>query len=1027
MSALCLMMVVSLTAGGGLSVEEDFSGYPDGSDGAPAWRPFDAQWEMRDGTYRVDTEAYDTGSSLSHLIEGAFTASVELMGPRAGLYFSLDARDNRACSHMIRFEGKDLMWGFFDGAGIYQATGTIHTDVDPESWRTLSLYVNPTQGTYQVMVDGAPVATGARLKFPSGYFGLQASDGTSAFRRVELAVTSGEREAEGSRSRPSLGHLGLATVDRKGRIIVTDRALGEALIITAEGERVSRYGAPACTLVAPPAAVLGPMDRLYVCDPGQGRVVVFDKDGTVAKTFRPPELRNPVAMHVGVDGSGWVVDAGGGAVHRLDQWGQVRASMGEGVLEEPVDLVKSGRRVWVSDASGAVHVFDTGSGELLGTHTARFSSPRGLLETSRGLVVADAGKGTVELLNADGGYRGSYDRSPLGPFTCPRDVINLDGHVVVVDYDRFVFLPMAEEYEPLVGVPVPGKLRVSWTSMDEGIGEVHFRQAAGEERVAKELAAGFRHSVDLAGLESSQRYPYRLRPTTRTIPPSDELSWERVLVTPPSRPRVLPYTRLPVLVLVYRTISYRDAYPFLTHPWVPAGRSLSDEELEYLDSCVLRFRDFYWRNSACRLYLDTRVAVVEDTLWLAELGDEDPYWLSPNERVTADVERQAEALGWAPEELAGVIVSYAWLNYSDDDAETRISQAVGGGTNVVPAPWKLGGTSGYSGNPFPPGSRQDWLMVHEFHHQLDALLALSGHPEYPHADQPWKLDGRFGEDYSFNAAILRTLSPHEWLAVKWGTIRETPDSDGDGLPDDDLLLPLDEARLGSDPRKVDTDDDGLSDLSEIMSGFFRGSDPLAPDTDQDGKPDLADPSPLWPIDHNCYRSSPVLDGTISDGEWHELAEVVSDELRAVAYTGWTEGEMFLAASVSDSAVVEWKIDASGDGWFHGADNIWIRYNPWGDEDRAPEVCVFDCSSWSKPPKVREDLSPAGAGRAAAGVQDGRLAIEVAVPREAGGAFQPETSLGIVLRTSFAVPRPHARRKRIDLFDETEMVPLWFSG
>jgi hypothetical protein len=1024
MNVLCLCMVAVLSAGTTLEVSEDFGAYPEGSDGAPRWKPFGAIWEVRDGVYHADTDAFDAGSSLGEFIEDGFRAEVELNGYRAGLYFSLDSRDNRACSHMIRFEGKDILWGYFDGAGVYRATGTAHTSSDPGSWRRVAIEVSPRERSYQVRVDGELVGDNRSLEFPSGYFGLQASYGRSSFRNVSLKVTP-EPLPEAAEKTRHLGHLGLAGVDRKGRIVVADRARSVVLMLNAEGQEIGRYGAPACTLRAPSAAAAGPLDRVYVCDTGNSRVVVFEEDGGVAGMVQFPEMKEPVGLALDQLGNSWVVDRQARAVHRIDRWGQLRASWGSEILEEPfgVDLEKN--TLWISDAAGAVHLFDATTGELQASHPARFSSPRGLLLRSGQALVADAGKGTVELLGRNGEYRASYDRSPFGPFTCPRGVIEVEDRPVVIDYDRLVFLPMAEEFEPQIGAPVPGKIRVSWTSLTEAIGEVRYGPRGGWERMAQGHGPGFRHAVTLTDLEPSRRYRYRLRPTTKVIPHTDEFSWDRVLTLPSANPGVLQFSNLPILVLAYRTICYRDVYPAESHPNVPDGRRLSDEELEYLDTCVLRFRDFYWRNSSCRLHLDARLAVVEDTLWLSELGAEDPYWLSPSERVAADVERQAEERGWRPEELAGVIASYAWLNYKDEDAGVRVTQSVGGGSNVVPAPWKLGQTSGYSGNPFPPGSRQDWLMIHEFHHQLDALLALSGHPEYPHADTPWQFEGRFGEDYSFNAAIIRSLPPGDWLTVDWGSIKETPDGDKDGLPDSDPLLPRDEERLGSDPRAIDTDNDGLSDLAELMMGFFRGTDPLLPDSDQDGRPDLADPSPMWPIDNNCRRAAPTLDGVIEDGEWHELAELHSDELNGRVYTGWSDQELLLAASLSDSALITWKIDSAGDGWFHGDDNVWVRYDPWGGEEHALDVRVYDSSSWREPPRIRYDLSPGGQGRIATGSEDGRLTVEIAVPREAGGAFRPEVNLGFFLRMRFATPGPPDQW--FDLFDETEMIPLWYAG
>src|SRR5262249_17007542 len=60
--------------------------------------------------------------------------------------------------------------------------------------------------------------------------------------------------------------------------------------------------------------------------------------------------------------------------------------------------------------------------------------------------------------------------------------------------------------------------------------------------------------------------------------------------------------------------------------------------------------------------------------------------------------------------------------------------------------------------------------------------------------------------------------------------RVIPDSDGDGLNDDE------EAELGTDPHNRDTDGDGITDGGEAGSGGT-GTDPTNADTDHDGVSD----------------------------------------------------------------------------------------------------------------------------------------------------------------------------------------------
>ena len=97
-------------------------------------------------------------------------------------------------------------------------------------------------------------------------------------------------------------------------------------------------------------------------------------------------------------------------------------------------------------------------------------------------------------------------------------------------------------------------------------------------------------------------------------------------------------------------------------------------------------------------------------------------------------------------------------------------------------------------------------------------MEASGFPDYYHSDLPWKMEGRFGEDFDFNAHIIRRAPPEAWLGLAFGSLEQTKDADHDGVPDDDPSLPLDEGSLRGDPSKKDSDNDGLADLEEVMAG-----------------------------------------------------------------------------------------------------------------------------------------------------------------------------------------------------------------
>ncbi|MCK5571390.1 MAG: hypothetical protein KAJ12_01455, partial [Bacteroidetes bacterium] len=331
-------------------------------------------------------------------------------------------------------------------------------------------------------------------------------------------------------------------------------------------------------------------------------------------------------------------------------------------------------------------------------------------------------------------------------------------------------------------------------------------------------------------------------------------------------------------------------------------------------------------------------------------------------RVARDFEQAAQAMGKRPEDYAGVVVPYAWMNYpprrksalsdpsTDDSTTVRIRQAYGGGTLGVPAPWQYPSV-GYTGNPFQDEfSRQDWLLLHEFHHQLDALLDASGHPEYHHADQPWKMPGRFGEDFDFNALIIRNAAQDSWDHLRFGTLEETADRDRDGVPDDEPTLPFDEKRLGGDAGEKDSDGDGLDDLDEVMAGTSRGTGLALVDTDGDGLVDGIDPEPLYPF-APLFRQIPDT-GLTAD---HAFGSIEAEDLTAQFRCGWDSAAITIHYDATSAANLLFQIDANCDGWFHGFDNLQIRIAYDGDTVRVLDYYLRDCSSRTEVPEDRKDI------------------------------------------------------------------------
>ena len=615
----------------------------------------------------------------------------------------------------------------------------------------------------------------------------------------------------------------------------------------------------------------------------------------------------------------------------------------------------SGTQIVIRDRDGAI--VDSLSDHLV--------APASLAANHDAVYVSDPGALAIFKFSADGTLLQTIDGSTVGGFKAPKGLaVNGSGALIVADFDRIIFLD-----EHALGTPVASphtggtSCTITWNAYSGSHPWLDLAPDGGPWQRYTNITSdpSGTYTITLTELKPLTRYSFRLSPMVRILPESEGTSKTFRFATSPANVSQMSMTRLPVLCMVYRTISFRDRYPKSVYPNVPDGRTLSAGDLEYLQRATAFNREFYFRNSGCKVVLDFDFYVVEDTLWLHEVGDTDPYWLSPNERVTRDFESAARTFGKKPTDYCGLICPYAWVNYpprrtsalrdpSRKDSIT-IRQAVGGGTYGVPAPWKYGTTAGFTSNPFQDRfSRQDWLITHEFHHQIDALMDISGYPEYYHADQPWKMPGRFGEDFDFNAKIIRNAGRGWWLNLRFGTLYETTDEDHDGVPDNDPSLPFDEIRLGSNPHLSDTDGDGVSDLDEVMMGSTRSSSLTEKDTDRDGLQDNVDPEPLYPIDPTIQRLN--AGGRLDD---HPFGIIHTPGFDARLFLAWTDTALILGLESATPVNLLAQLDANNDGWFHGFDNYQLRILCTNDSASVADFYLRDCSSWTNSPKDRRDI------------------------------------------------------------------------
>ncbi|MFQ6617388.1 MAG: hypothetical protein ACE5QV_01760, partial [Fidelibacterota bacterium] len=354
------------------------------------------------------------------------------------------------------------------------------------------------------------------------------------------------------------------------------------------------------------------------------------------------------------------------------------------------------------------------------------------------------------------------------------------------------------------------------SSFDEVSGYNLYRREEGSSAPGNlvRMAGRENHYTDY-NIEPGKRYYYSI--ASRTVSGSQGiLSNEVAVTTDTSLRRYTKFANLSILVIIYANT---------------AGGKISPEEVERIKMGFELANLFYWRNSGAKFQCSINYLVIDDY-------KPDSFFPKDGNLWSKYVERDFKHHGIL-ENQYGIIL----LNYRPPK----------GGGNF--GGMRLLGKTGYSFFVFPfrtgvryPGEDPEvdyggsWLFTHEVGHSID-LVAFegSGLADMWHGDKPLDYAADFGEQFDYQAGIFRSFKGYLDLKEPWGNVLEAVDMDGDGFPDRDWRVPMDEYRFGSSAETPDSDGDGLTDLEEFMAGIYKGSDPLNPDTDGDGLNDSEDP------------------------------------------------------------------------------------------------------------------------------------------------------------------------------------------
>jgi len=401
------------------------------------------------------------------------------------------------------------------------------------------------------------------------------------------------------------------------------------------------------------------------------------------------------------------------------------------------------------------------------------------------------------------------------------------------------------------------------------------------------------------------------------------------------------YMTLKVAVVVYKNANHRNGGDHRT-----PDRVVEDYKF-FLDKA----KDFLWRNTNMKLNVD--------------------YTYYPIEEYVEMEDRSFQSVGVTARHLQDM---FGVMN-TQYDMIFRLSPSVGGYWSVgatdrveevMDGPDRRTGFSqlrlplferGYADDPYETQDQVSkqlngliWLFVHEGQHAFDGIYRWNAEPQFGHGDRPEQYGNpedypqtggpesiRHGRRYDFQAKLFRTFDPEDFnvylsLDDDWGVVREVKDADGDGLPDEDPRVAVNEQTFNSDPTRADTDGDGLDDKAEATDGIYpySASDPNSQDTDGDGTRDGADDQPRYDVSPEIMKAGrfrPTVDGDVE--EWPEKASIsrgVSHKTEAVSsfdptvYGAHTQDSLYIALELPRTAAPLLRFDFDADGRWFGVGN-----------------------------------------------------------------------------------------------------------
>lgn len=951
---------------------DNFESYQNGSNGSPVWSISRGCWQVEKGTLVQKSKEYDCGAMLNLFLDSSFELAVDfkvLEGePGAGFFFHSEDYKATEFSHMSRFESSQtILLGHFMPGGFECDHSARFETQNFSRWHRLILRIDQDRKQYRILLDGKSITEGEPLVFPAGYCGLQSSGGVIQFDNVRLSKLP-------MKTRPvTLSWLRQFLVS-KNEIIVPHKSRGVIQRIDLKGELMATFGKPIHQKgqFEHPASIAPLSNGDYaIADQSLHRVHLFDRKGNWKNSvgyFGSGDDQLNIPVDIGVDGQDriLVVDEGN---NRIQVWDRNLAHLtefGKAELDHPVAVATNNDSVFVlNNGTNQVEIYSWEQGKINWKNHFSFGTGQGrdILVHLNNIYVSVSNE--VRLYDRTGQWIKKFSGESIKGIYPYGLAIDKNEKIYIADFKAGHFIVVDKELsesQPSINFPRNTKVEITFDSKEKI--KARLRAVTGDSIIFEGMdASGFQHKFLVNNLTPSTTYHFQFLPSLHLIPATDGFSKNYIFVTPPELGRK-HYWRLPMVTIIFSNV-LDTATLKPTWPELPL---LSQLELDDIKSQIEDGIRFYWINSGMNLFIDNDYIIIDQKLFKHEIFGSQ-WWYPP---IEAKVIQSIESAGKNVTDYVSVLYLACVRDYNEKKGKYEL-RGKGGGFTVGIGANSQHGLSYWEATPANHGSGNNWLMVHEFHHQLDELFLVSGYPEYwfNHFSPTINTAADFGEHFDGNAWILKNWPLTNWYDLKFGEIRFTNDEDRDGIPDDDPELPLDEKKIGSKPRSMDSDGDEVTDLNELQESnwilegcgeTYGGStlfpNLIHPDTDGDGLKDNIDPYPLYPFKPIiCY--SPIQfdpDSTVIRNLKNPFARLLDRRIHATIYAQWDSLYLGFIFRMDRLAPIKLMIDADANGWFIGKDNYLIYLKLMGEVTLEREVQMINCADPQKWPFHDPELS-----------------------------------------------------------------------